>query len=187
MKAAIEHQKREVSRLLFFEVKRAATDETDLERRNGLSRKQRDEMCHLVTSWLSSCLVDQNWVVTRVSQGGETSTRKASRLLSNPVRIATPVMKSRPPSISLPLWPACRRRSLQRNMNSLETAPRTSSGKAAPTPKTAITLATCQRSRLCAARTEAAPSVGPTQGLQTAPSNRPTANCPFKPVAAKPP
>ena len=49
-------------------------------------------------------------------------------------------------------------------------------------PEGEITAATLPRSLPCAASTEAAPSVGPTQGLQTAPSSRPSRNCPRKPL-----
>src|SRR6266849_10981753 len=47
-----------------------------------------------------------------------------------------------------------------------------------PTPNANIVSATCGRSRSCAANSDAAPSVGPTQGLQTAPSSAPIENCP---------
>ena len=47
--------------------------------------------------------------------------------------------------------------------------------------------ATWPRFSPLAARSDAAPSVGPTQGLHTAPSISPSANWPPMPFAAKPP
>ena len=54
-------------------------------------------------------------------------------------------------------------------------------------PKTSMVSATWPRLSPLAASTEAAPSVGPTQGLQTAPSSRPSANWPDMPAVEKPP
>ena len=50
-----------------------------------------------------------------------------------------------------------------------------------------MVTATEPRSLPCAASTEAAPSVGPTHGLHTAPSSSPTANWPPRPAVEKPP
>lgn len=55
------------------------------------------------------------------------------------------------------------------------------SGKAAPRPKLAIVKVAVPAPPLCAARTDAAPSVGPPQGLQTAPRSRPTRSWPPRP------
>jgi hypothetical protein len=50
-----------------------------------------------------------------------------------------------------------------------------------------MTRLTLPRSLPWAARSEAAPRVGPTQGLQIAPSSRPSENCPASPLVLKPP
>ena len=55
-----------------------------------------------------------------------------------------------------------------------------------PMPNAAITRLTLARSRPCAASSEAAPRVGPTHGLQIAPSRMPSRNCPGRPVSVRP-
>ena len=59
------------------------------------------------------------------------------------------------------------------------------SGSAAPIPKTTMMTATCPRFSLRAAITEAAPKVGPTQGVQTMPRNSPSTNWPLSPAVEK--
>jgi len=69
----------------------------------------------------------------------------------------------------------------KRAATSLEVVPSTTSGVPAPSPNTNISNATCSRCEPWAAKVDAAPSVGPTQGAQTRPSSKPTANCPLQP------
>jgi cytochrome c biogenesis protein CcdA len=68
---------------------------------------------------------------------------------------------------------------------SREAKPSSISGKAAPRPKASMVSATWPRSSPLAASTEAAPSVGPTHGLHTAPRRSPSANWPASPPGVK--
>jgi len=87
-----------------------------------------------------------------------------------------------PPRMSFPVFPALIIRPRQRMSACRDKDPTTRSGTAVPRPNATMTEATLARSRPWAARTEAAPSVGPTQGLQTAPSSKPSTNWPPRPV-----
>ena len=69
----------------------------------------------------------------------------------------------------------------QRRQRVATAMPITSRGVAAPMPNTSISSATAPSRWPCAANVLAAPSVGPTQGVQTTPSSRPTRNCPPRP------
>ena len=97
------------------------------------------------------------------------------------MRINPATSKAAPPSRSLPNFPACNIAPRHRFIASRESCPTISSGNAAPNPKASMTAATANRLLPCAANTDAAPSVGPTQGLHTAPSNRPSRNWPRTP------
>ena len=103
---------------------------------------------------------------------------------------STPAHRRRPrilPSTTLPPWPAPNSRLRHLSMASRESSPSNSNGNAAPMPNDPIVTATWAKSLPCAASTEAAPSVGPTHGLHTAPSKSPSANWPFKPPVENPP
>src|SRR5712671_676727 len=118
----------------------------------------------------------QKRVVNSVSHAGEASTSAASARLSRPVRISTPSESSNTPITAFPPWPAESIRSRPRTSASRDIIPISSKGSAAPRPNAPIVRVTLTRLSERAASTEAAPSVGPTHGLHTAPSRTPTKN-----------
>lgn len=91
-----------------------------------------------------------------------------------------------PSTVSTPL-PRVRRRPRQAIIAILDASPISISGSAAPKAKTAMIAPTCGKLRPCAAKTETAPSVGPTQGVHTTPRRTPTPNCPPRPPFESPP
>ncbi len=72
-------------------------------------------------------------------------------------------------------------RSRQRISASRDRNRAAAAGSAAPFQNASIVTATDGKLLAFAAASDAAPSVGPTQGLHTAPSNRPTPNWPIHP------
>jgi hypothetical protein len=105
----------------------------------------------------------QNLVVRSVSQSG----KAATSALDRPIETRHDGQAN-----DLPVLTTCTRPLRQRSMVSRETTPSGSRGIAAPIPDAAITIATWGRLWPWAAST-AAPSVGPTQGFQAAPTSPP--------------
>src|SRR5882724_3824092 len=89
------------------------------------------------------------------------------------------------PSNPLPNFPADIRLTRTRIKLARDKSPSKTKGSAAPMPNTAIVSVTRSRSWPWEASSDAAPSVGPTQGDHTAPSRRPIANWPASPEEAK--
>jgi len=113
---------------------------------------------------------------------GAARRNQVSSTLSKRNSISTPLIIRTLARIALPFLPVERSRSRQRVITSRDTSPSAIKGMALPIPKANIVSATKPKLRPWAARTDAAPKVGPTQGLQTAPSSSPTPNCPRNPV-----
>src|SRR5208282_1119961 len=101
-----------------------------------------------------------------------------------PVRIITPTATALSPMKTFPRCPAESMRCRQRCRAVRDRTATASIGRVVPTPNANMTAATPPRSLRCAASTEAAPSVGPTQGLHTRPSSAPTTNWPAALVRA---
>ena len=85
--------------------------------------------------------------------------------LSAPKNTSAPLVVSNTPRAPFARPPAASKLPRQRMMASRDSQPRARRGNAAPNPNASITTATSPRSRPSAAKSDAAPSVGPTQGL----------------------
>src|SRR5216683_882918 len=96
--------------------------------------------------------------------------------MSKPLKIKTPPSNIFPLLPNASIWPR------HRASDSRDSRPSSSNGSALPTPKLNIVSATRPSSRPCDARTDAAPNVGPTHGLQIAPRSTPTPNWPHRPL-----
>ena len=106
----------------------------------------------------------QKRVVMFVNRCGEMSTSRTSNDLSRPVTTNSPIAIKNSPRVCLIALLVADIPPRQRNRNSRDIAPSSTSGNPAPRPKVSIVKATAPRFLPCAAKTDAAPSVGPTRG-----------------------
>ena len=83
--------------------------------------------------------------------------------LSAPKNTKAPLVVSNTPNAPFARPPAASKLPRQRMMASRDSQPRARRGNAAPNPNASITTATSPRSRPSAAKSDAAPSVGPTR------------------------